>query len=107
MSMVVLGDFKNYDSLLSIGHPKVDIIDRAANNKIITKGAPNSVPDQVMIQGTVSSSNAIVTYQWYGGKPFPGTPAADWRILGDKGELRLTSSSWALNVGRPETKIEL
>jgi predicted dehydrogenase len=60
-----------------------------------------------MIHGTVESSGAIVNFQWHGGKPFPGTPGADWRILGEKGELRLTTSSYALNVGRPDTKLGL
>jgi predicted dehydrogenase len=104
---LVLGDFKSYDSLLHIGFPKADIVDRAANNKIITKDAPNTVPDQVLIQGTVLPSNAIVSLQWHGGQSFPGVPQADWQIIGEKGSLRLTSTSWSLNVGRPATKVEI
>lgn len=30
-----------------------------------------------------------------------------WWIQGSKGELRLKSSSWSLNVGREDTKVEL
>lgn len=102
-----MGDFDSYDSLLSIGYPTVDIIDGAANNKIIAKDVPNSVPDQVLIQGKVLPSNAVVSLQWRGGQSFPGTPQADWQIFGDKGSLRVTSSLWALNVGHPDTKLEL
>jgi hypothetical protein len=36
----------------------------------------------------------------------PDTPAIDWHIQGERGELRLTSPSMTLNVGRDETKIE-
>lgn len=102
-----MGEFEWYDSLLAIGHHTVDIIDPAAGDKVISEGVSNTVPDHVMIHGIVQRSNVVVNFQWHGGKPFPDTPAADWRILGDKGELRLTSSSWSLNVGRPETKIAL
>ena len=103
----VLGEFKSYDSLLAISHHTVDIIDPAAGDKVISKAVPNNVPDQVIIHGTVEPSNAIVNFQWHGGKPFPDTPGADWRIFGEKGELRLTTPSWALNVGGPATKLEL
>lgn len=103
----VLGEFESYNSLLAIGHHTVDIIDPADGDKIISKAVPNNVPDHVIIQGTVQPSNAIVTFQWHGGKAFPGTTAVDWRIIGEKAELRLTTSSWTLNVGSPRTKIEL
>lgn len=105
--MQVLGEFTSSSSLLSIGHKTVDIIDPAAGNKVVLKGAPNNVPNQVIIHGTVDKSNAIINLQWHGGKVFPGTPGADWRILGDKGELRLISPSFTLNVAKPDTKIEV
>lgn len=104
--MAVLGELKSYDSLMAIGHHTVDLID-PANGKVVDKGVRNTVPNQVMIQGTVAPSNAIVNFQWRGGKQFPGTHAADWRVVGDKGELRLTSSSWALNLVPPDTKLEV
>lgn len=103
----MLGDFKSYDSLFHIGRPTIDIVDRAANNKVIVKDALNTVPDQVTIHGRVVPSNAIVSIHWRGGNTFPGTPQADWRVVGEMGELRLTSPSWSLNVGHPETKLEL
>lgn len=48
-----------------------------------------------------------MTINYRGGSTFPGTPALDWRIQCENGEVRVTSSSWSLNVGRPDTKIEL
>jgi hypothetical protein len=102
--VLVLGEFKSYDSRLSIGYPIVDIIDHS-DGGIIEKGAVNTVPDQILIQGTLAS-NAIASYTWRGGSPFPSTPGADWRIVGSLGELHLTSSSWSLNVGRDDTKLQ-
>jgi len=104
--MTVLGGFNNFDSALSIGHPTVDIIDPADGDKIIDKDVPNTVPDQIKILGTVGHSKVPVSFQWRGGKAFPGAPVADWQIVGQKGILRLTASSWALNVISTETKIE-
>ena len=103
----MLGEFQSWDSLLSNRHATKDIINPAENNKVITKSAPNTVPDQIMLHGTVPPSGAPVTIHYRGGKPFPGTPGIEWRIQGDIGEIRLTSPSWSLNIGRPDTKIEL
>jgi hypothetical protein len=104
--LIVLGEFKTWDSLLSNQHESKDIIDLAKNNKVIVKDAPNTVPDQIVIHGIVAPSNAPVSVHFRGGSLFPGTPNIDWRIQGKKGELRLTSSSWSLNVGGPDTKVE-
>jgi predicted dehydrogenase len=104
---LVLGEFKSWDSLLSNRHETKDIINPAENNKVITKDAPNTVPDQIMVHGTLTPSGAPITIHYRGGKPFPGTPGIEWRIQGDKGEIHLTSASWSLNVGPPDTKIEL
>ena len=101
-----MGEFKTWDSLLSNRHGFKDIIDPANNNEVIVKNAPNTVPDQIMLHGLVTPSNAPVSVHFRGGTPFPGTPNIDWRVQGEKGELRLTSSSWSLNVGRPDTKVE-
>jgi predicted dehydrogenase len=106
MGYLVLGEFKTWDSLMVNRHPTKDIINPASNNAIITKAAPNTVPDQILLHG-LTPSGAPISIHYRGGPPFPGTPGIDWRIQGDKGEIRLTSSSWSLNVGRPDTKIEL
>ncbi|TVY81618.1 Galactose/lactose metabolism regulatory protein [Lachnellula suecica] len=103
----VLGEITTWNSLLSNRHEFKDIIDPSKDNKIIVKDAPNTVPDQIMLHGLVSPSNAPISIHFRGGKQFPGTPALEWRIQGEKGELRLTSSSFGLNVGTPDTKVEL
>lgn len=92
---------------MSNGYPTKNIVDPASGNKVIVKNAPNSVPDQIMFHGVVTPSNTPVTMHFRGGEPFPGTPNMDWRILGTKGEIRLTGPSDSLNVGRVDTKVEL
>jgi predicted dehydrogenase len=104
---IVLGEFKTWDCLLSNRHEFKDIIDPAQGNKVIVKQARNTVPDQIMLQGIIGSPGVPISIHHRGGAPFPGTPIAEWRIQGDNGEIRITASSGSLNVGRPDTKIEL
>lgn len=92
---------------MSNGYSTKNIIDPSKSNEIVVRDAPNSVPDQIMFHGTVSPSNAPVTIHFRGGESFPGTPNMDWRILGTKGEIKLTGSSESLNVGRVDTRVEL
>ena len=92
---------------MSNGYPTKDIIDPSKNNEVVEKDKPNSIPDQIMLHGLVTPSNAPVTMHFRGGEPFPGTPSMDWRILGTKGEIRLTGPTECLNVGRVDTKVEL
>lgn len=91
---------------MAIRNSRKDIIDPAEGNKVVVEAAPNSVPDQILLQGTVASG-AAVSIHYRGGPPFPGTPNMQWWIQGSKGEIRLMSSSWSLNVGREDTKVEL
>lgn len=102
-----LGEFRSWDSSLSIRYKTKDIVFPAENNRVIIPNAPNTVPDRILFNGIVSPSLAPVTINYRGGSTFPGTPALDWRIQCENGEVRVTSSSWSLNVGRPDTKIEL
>lgn len=90
---------------MAIRNEKKDIIDPSEENRVIAKDAPNTVPDQIILQGTVPS-RAPVSIHYRGGLPFPGTPNMQWWIQGSRGELHLTSSSWSLNVGRDDTKVE-
>ncbi|KAG4438429.1 hypothetical protein IFR05_006082 [Cadophora sp. M221] len=79
-----------------------------SNSTIIQASAPNNVPDQQFFQG-ITTSNIPFSMHRRGGAPFPGTPAVEWRIQGEKGEIRLTSTDYFIHMGHPEpsTKIEL
>ena len=105
LMFVVLGEFETWESLMAIRNEENDVIDPANGNKVITKDATNSVPDQILLQGTVPSG-AAVSLHYRGGLPFPKTPNMQWWIQGSKVELHLTSSSSSLNVGRDDTKVE-
>jgi len=102
----VLGEFSSFGSLMAIRNEKKDIIDPSHGNKIVVKDAENTVPDQILLQGVVDSG-APISIHYRGGPTFPGTPNMQWWIQGSKGELHLKSSSWSLNVGREDTKVEL
>lgn len=82
-------------------------MDPRAGNSVLEKEARNTVPDHILIHGTVAPSNAVVVINFTGGNGIPGLPALDWRIQGSTGWLRLSSSSMALNVGSPDTKLEI
>ncbi|KAH7305141.1 oxidoreductase [Rhexocercosporidium sp. MPI-PUGE-AT-0058] len=109
----VIGEFKTWNSFLMNQHPTKDIVE--SNNSIskdtstvVQPSVPNSVPDQHLFQG-ITTSNVPFSMHRRGGAPFPGTPAVEWRIQGEKGEIRLTSSDYFIHMGHPEpsTKIEL
>lgn len=102
-----LGEFKSFNSLLAISRPTKDIVDRAAGNKVVEANVSNTVPDQISVQGITSPSGALLTINLHGGKEIPGTPQLDWRIQGEKGWLRVSSSNCAINVGSPDIKLEL
>lgn len=101
---IVLGSIDSFHSVVLNGHPVVDII--ARDGSIVEKGRKKTVPDQVMFHAK-TSNGAIFSLYSRGGKPFPGTPALEWRIHGETGEIRITSPTTFLNVGHPESKIEL
>jgi predicted dehydrogenase len=92
---------------MAIRNEKKDIINPSQENKVVVKDAQNTVPDQILLQGTVGQDDAPVSIHYRGGSPFPGTSNMQWSIQGSKGEIHLTSSSWSLNVGREDTKIEV
>ncbi|KAF7171421.1 hypothetical protein CNMCM6106_005798 [Aspergillus hiratsukae] len=103
----VLGEFKAFTSSCAISRPELDIVDYADGGRVIEKSVHNTVPDQILMHGTTETSNAFVTINLYAGKEMPGLPRLDWRIQGEKGWLRVTSPMLFLNVGTPETKLEL
>ncbi|EAW10012.1 uncharacterized protein ACLA_042340 [Aspergillus clavatus NRRL 1] len=102
----VLGEFKKFSSSCAISRPALDIVDYS-NGQVVEKAVRNTVPDQILMHGTVEKSDAFVTISLHAGKEIPGLPRLDWRIQGDKGWLRLTSAILFQNVGSPETKLEL
>jgi predicted dehydrogenase len=96
----VIGQFRNFESLLAVRRTRMDIVDGAAGNQVVQHAAPNNVPDQIMLHGNAEVDNAVHSLMWHGGPAFPDTPALTWRIIGEKGELLVTSSdSQSFNIG--------
>ncbi|KAM0123811.1 hypothetical protein ACHAP3_010839 [Botrytis cinerea] len=105
--IAALGDFTTFKGACAIRRPFKDIVDPRNGNQVLEKAVRNTVPDHLLIHGTVLPSQAVVAIIFTGGDGIPGLPILDWRIQGEYGWLRLTSSSMALNVGSPDTKLEL
>ncbi|KAK0109430.1 hypothetical protein ONS95_002124 [Cadophora gregata] len=109
----VLGEFKTHTSYLMNQHPTKDIVSSASSistpdSTIVQASAPNTVPDQHLFQG-ITEHNVPFSMHRRGGAPFPGTAAVEWRIQGEKGEIRVTSEDYFIHMGhpRPVTRIEL
>jgi len=98
----VLGEFKNWNSVVANQRPIVDIVGK--EGQVVEKGVKKTTPDQMLVQGT-TTTGAVVSYHLRESTQFPNTPRLDWRIYGDKGEIRVTSSSCFLNVGSDDAKI--
>lgn len=105
----VLGEFNSFNSSIAITRPTLDIVGTGTDSdgKVFEKNALNTVPDNILIYGTAGESNAPVQLTIHAGKEFPGTPRLDWRIQGERGWIRVTSPYLFLNVGHPETKVQI
>jgi len=62
--------------------------------------------DQIAIQGHLENG-AVFSLHMRGGQPFPNTPGLDWRVYGEKGEIRVTAPSANLHFGGPGHKIQV
>ncbi|KAL3472710.1 hypothetical protein BJX99DRAFT_272744 [Aspergillus californicus] len=82
----VLGEFSSFQSLLSNQRPVVKFI--KADGSVVKENAEKTAPDHVMIQGTLESG-AVLSAMIRGGAPFKGSPGLEWRIYGEKGEIKL------------------
>lgn len=63
-------------------------------------------PDFISLHGVTKAGIALnITIR--GGKPFKNTPALEWRLYGEKGEIRVSSSQAFLQFTVPDIKIEV
>ncbi|KAI1809565.1 NAD-binding Rossmann fold oxidoreductase family protein [Poronia punctata] len=96
--------FTSATALLANRRPTVKLT--GSNDEILTESHPKTADDTIFIQGTVGESSIPVLFSLQGGPQFKGTAGLDWRILGTKGELRITSSGPLLSIGSPDQKVE-
>jgi predicted dehydrogenase len=93
--------------------PKTLLASRRKFTKLVTPNGdvtndkyPVTADDTIFLHGTLSSDIPL-SFSLRGGKPFKGTPGLDWRIYGEKGEIRITASGPFLQVGYPDMKIQV
>lgn len=98
----VVGGINEFSSLLFNNYPKVDIYD-SINGDVVEHGRHNTSYDQIILNA-ITDKDIVLNVHLQAGeispKPFrgtgddPGTPSSrlDWRIFGEKGEIRITSS---------------
>ncbi|KAL1836800.1 hypothetical protein VTJ49DRAFT_4642 [Mycothermus thermophilus] len=63
-----------------------------------TSTVKSDVPDLIQLSGrwnesNITQKNATLHYRYRRGQPFPGEPAFEWTINGEKGELRIISQN--------------
>ena len=83
-----MNEIASFNAQLSIVYPKGRIID--ASGKTVRE-VTRDTPDQIMLQGTLSSSpyEAPISYYVRGNKPFKDSSALRWNVFGTKGELEI------------------
>ena len=62
--------------------------------------------DQILLQGHLENG-AVFSFHMRGGMAFPDTPGLEWRIYGEKGEIRVTAPSMNLHYGGPGHSVQV
>ncbi len=76
------------------------------HTKLIDPAFPNEVVDTVFLNGILKSGIPL-SVSLRCGKPFKGQPGLDWRIYGEKGEIRITGGGPCIGAGDPDLKVEI
>jgi predicted dehydrogenase len=107
MIQQVLGEFDaaTTQSLLATKRGLVNIIDPVTGT-VVEKDHPRTTHDTVFLHGAVQSG-AVISITMRGGPGFKGSPAVDWRILCQNGEIKITCTGLALQMGNQAAKIEV
>lgn len=92
----VLGELASVKGDFHLQRPDVPIRDTASGS--IVRTDRSDVPDLILVSGrwdasTITQQNAPLHYRFRRGQPFPGEPALEWTINGEKGEIRVISQN--------------
>ena len=82
----------------------IKLIDAAG--KVVQEGYPKTADDTIFVSGKLKNGIPL-SLTMRAGEPFKGTPGLDWRIYGEAGEIRVTSSRPFFQVGYEDMKIEV
>lgn len=86
--------------------PTIKLLDNDDDKNVLDPEFKKTSDDTIFITGTLSSSIPI-SFSLRGGSPFKGQPGLDWRIAGSEGEIKVTAAGPFVQVGYPDTKIEV
>jgi len=103
---LVLGSgFKSKHAVIANRRPLIKLVDNLTDANKISDFVKDT-EDTVMLVGTLANG---VPFSWSlrGARPFKGTPGMDWRIYGEKGEIRATAYESFLPMGDNTQKIEV
>lgn len=105
MVQAVLGELASVAGDFHLQRPGVQLVD--AEGKAV-KTVRSDVPDLIFAHGkwnesSITQKNASLHYRFRRGQPFPGEPALEWTIHGEKGEIRVLSlKTTFIAVGSPD-----
>jgi hypothetical protein len=71
---------------------------------VVEKNYPRTTHDTLFVHGALQSG-AVISIAMRGGPAFKGSPAIDWRILCQNGEIKITCTGLALQMGNQGAKI--
>jgi predicted dehydrogenase len=109
-----VGQLASFDTILETMRPKTLL----RNKPHTYKPGPGDEPvkivgdvqrtshDQILLQGHLENG-AVISFHLRGGMPFPETPGFDWRVYGERGEIRVTAPGTSLHFGGPGHMIQL
>jgi len=101
----VLGyGFKTHHAQLVNVRPEVKLL--SSDGKLLKEKHAKTADDTIFFTG-ILESGVPLSMSLRGGEAFPNTPGLDWRIYGSTGEIRLTSTGPFLQIGYPNTKVEV
>lgn len=104
MVQAVLGELASVNGDSHLQRPETQLLD--ADGKVV-KTVRSNVPDLIFVSGkwdesSITQKNATLHYRFRRGQPFPGEPALEWTINGEKGEIRVISPvNTFIQVGDP------
>jgi predicted dehydrogenase len=99
----VLGDLAVLNGDLHLQRPDIRLQDADGSFRTVR----SDVPDLVQVSGkwdesSITQKNATLQFRFRRGQPFPGEPAFEWTIQGEKGEVRIISQKTAfIQLGDP------
>jgi predicted dehydrogenase len=91
-------------TLLANQRPFIQLL--SDDGKVLEDKHPKNSDDTIFLIGTLSTGIPL-SFSLRGGKAFKGTPGLEWRIYGERGEIKITASGPFLQIGYPDMKIEV